>query len=441
MSDALSIVDAARECGDALALLDQGRPYSFAQLARLALARADTLLEGARGRPRFVPVVGTNSLDTLVTLYALLELRVPALLLHPRLTEPETQAEIEATAAASDRLPADAAVILYTSGTTGRPKGAVLTRSALLASARASAANQGWQPDDRWMMIMPVARVGGLSIVTRCLAARRTVVMEPRFDTTRLPGQLQRERVTLLSLVPTMLALVFRDHPSWVPPASLRALQLGGSAAPAALLERAALRQVPILVTYGCTETCSQVAVTPYDLRFEAARVGAGTALQGAELKVVDGQVRVRGPMLMHGYLGEDPLAPGDWFDTGDLGELDAQGFLHLNGRRGDLIVTGGENVYPAEVERVLQSLPGIEAAGVFGVPDDTWGATVAVAVVPGATMPDDRLLQQHMAAMLAKYKRPRQICVVDALPYNAAGKLDRQALAAFTDRLRTLGH
>lgn len=435
---ALSVRAAARAAGSATALHTEARSYTFAELARRVdermAALAPVLQPGAAH-----PVVGGNTLDTLLTLYALLELRVPALLLHPKLTAAEQAAERAATAAAAAALPADAAAVIYTSGTTGRARGAVLTRAALLASAQASAANLGWQADDCWLLAMPVARVGGLSIVTRCLAARRAVALAPAFDARLLPQWVERWRVTQLSLVPTMLALVLDARPDWTPPPFLRVALIGGAAASPALLARAAARRLPIVVTYGCTETCSQVAATPYARRFDPAACGAGRPLAGVQLRIDDGRILVKGPMRMAGYLGEAPLAADDWFDTGDLGELDAQGHLHLHARRADLIVSGGENVYPAEVERVLEACPGVAAAAVFGVADETWGQVVAAALVAGPQPPDDAALRAHLAQHLAPHKRPRRIAFVPALPHTAAGKPDRLALAALASALRPL--
>jgi len=438
VNDALSISAAAREAGSATALHTEERSYSYAQLAQLTAQRVAELAPALQ--PGAVhPVVGINTLDTLLTLYALLELRVPALLLHPRLTAAEQAAERAATERAAASLPADAAAVLYTSGTTGRARGAVLTRTALLASAQASADNLGWQADDCWLLAMPVARVGGLSIVTRCLAARRAVALAPAFDARLLPQWLERWRVTQLSLVPTMLAMVLDTHPAWTPPAFLRVALIGGAAASPGLLARAAARRLPIVITYGCTETCSQVVATPYAQRFDPAACAAGRPLAAVQLRIDAGHILVKGPMRMAGYLGEAPLAEAEWFDTGDLGELDAQGCLHLHARRADLIVTGGENVYPAEVEQVLEACPGVRAAAVFGVADDTWGQIVAAALVAGPQPPDDAALLAHLAQRLAPHKRPRRICFVPALPHTPAGKPDRLALAALSPALRPL--
>jgi len=445
VSDGLSITAAAREAGDALALITRDGRYRFADLAQFAHQRLRTLPEGHGP----VTVVGSNTLQTLVTLYALLEAGRPALLLHPKLTEYEQAQDIEATRQAAATLSPDAAAIIYTSGTSGRARGAVLTRSALLASLAASAANLGWNDDDRWLATMPLARVGGLSVITRCLAARKPVVLSEAFDADALPRQLAEHRATLLSLVPTMLVKLLDAHPAWQAPAHLRALLLGGAPASPRLLARAAERGLPIVITYGCTETCSQVVATPYAQRSAPAACGVGQPLAGAELRIdARGHVLVRGPMRMAGYLGEAPMAPDAWFDTGDLGELDATSSLHLHARRSDLIISGGENVYPPEVEHVLEACPGVEAAAVFGLADETWGQIVAAVVVPEprARRADHAAalaqgLIEHLAGRLAPHKRPRRLGFMAALPQTAAGKLDRAALAARPPQLHELHH
>ena len=435
-SDALSIFAAAREDGELPALDADGHIFTFAELAARVRQRIDDLASVPRDGAPF-PLAGAATVDALVTLYAQLESRTPVLLLHPRLTPPEG-AELEAAAARAGPLPhTDAAAIIFTSGTTGVPRAAVLTRGGLEASAAASAANLGWEDDDRWLLCMPIAHVGGLSIVTRCLAARRCVVLMPRFDAQRLPAVVEGQHVTLASLVPTMLARVLDAHPDRRAPAHLRAILVGGAAAPPALLRRAVDRGFPVLPSYGLTESCAQIVATPYAARYEPAGYGAGLPLRGVELRVAEGHIEIRGPMLMAGYWNEPPLVPDAWFDTGDLGEIDARGCLHVHARRTDLIVTGGENVYPAEVERALEALPGLVSAGVFGIASDEWGQEVAAALVASSVPPRDDELAGHIAARLATHKRPRHVCYVRDLPHTAGGKLDRAALAGCAALLR----
>jgi O-succinylbenzoic acid--CoA ligase len=438
MSEPFSIFDAAREAGNAPALRVDDRVYTFAQLAEEVRTRLPELEREVRAAAPY-PIVAINSFETLVTLYALLERGIPALLLHPRLTNPERE-NLLATAERSDPIAySGAAAILYTSGTTGAPRAAVLTRAALAASAQASAANLGWRGDDCWLLCMSIARVGSLSIVTRCLAARRCIALASRFEAATLPSVIAAQRISLMSLVPTMLSRVLDAHPDWTGPDGLRAILVGGAAASPRLLQRAAEQRLPMIITYGLTETCSQVTATPYAARFEPAAEGAGSPLPGIEVRVVDGHIQVRGPVLMAGYWNEAPLAPEAWFDTGDLGTIDARGRLHVEARRVDLIVTGGENVYPAEVERVLEGCPGIAAAAVFGVADEIWGHTVAAALVAEANRPSDAALLDYLAARLAPHKRPRDVCYVAHLPQTTAGKLDRTALASLADELQPL--
>jgi O-succinylbenzoic acid--CoA ligase len=397
---ALSFLAAAGEAGAAVAVVAGGVEHTFGALApRVAEAAA-----AARGRP-FAAVVATNTLETLVELWGLIEARVPILLVHPRLTSREREELVLRPPPPRDG-DERALAVVYTSGTTGRPRGAVLSRRAFLAACAASEANLGWRDGDRWLCSIPLAHVGGFSILVRCLVARRPLVLHD--------APADESRPTLLSLVPTQL-LRLRDA-GWRPPARVRAILLGGAAAPAHLLAP------PVLATYGLTEACAQVAT---------ARLASGdpalAVLPGVGVRVVDGHLQVRGPTLFSGYLDDpDPFLPDGWFDTGDLGELDGDRLV-VHARRTDLIVSGGENVYPAEVERALAEHPGVAAACVVGLPDPLWGQIVAAGVVARGPVDD---LDAHAAARLAPHKRPRRIELFAALPLTGAGKPDRAALA-----------
>jgi O-succinylbenzoic acid--CoA ligase len=435
----ISIFAASADSPRRLALIADDERLTFADLAQRVEARLPALAGADPAEP--VPVVADNRVDTITTLLALAERGVPALLVHPRLTAPERKLIIDDARRAAP-LPAaysGALAVLYTSGTTGKPRGAVLGHAAFLASARASERNLGWQDDDHWLLCMPLAHVGGLSILVRCLLARRTMVIAPRFDAHTLPERLDKERITIASLVPTMLAKLLDEHPAWTPPHHLRVVLLGGALAPHKLLARASARGVPVCATYGLTEACSQVTTTPYASRFTPAAENAGAPLEGVEVRVVHERIQVRGPTLMAGYLGAPPLPPGSWLDTGDLGELDPAGRLQVHARRTDLIVSGGENVYPVEVEQVLETCPGVAAAWVFAAADDTWGELVAAALVPDGSPPPDDVLRAHLGARLAPHKRPRRVCWVPALPQTAMGKLDRRATAPILPNLRPL--
>ncbi|HTM21873.1 MAG TPA: AMP-binding protein, partial [Kofleriaceae bacterium] len=270
----------------------------------------------------------------------------PLALIPPRLPTDETE---RLRASIPAELPAGTAAVLFTSGSTGRHKGVLLDRAALEASAAASAAVLGTQRDDRWLLCLSLATIGGLSIVTRSRRAGLRPVLAScgdHFDAASIIEQIERDRITLVSLVPTMLARLL-DH-GWRPPDHLRAVLLGGAAAPASQLARAG--HLPLRVTYGMTETCSHVAID-------------GRAVPGVELAIRNDRIAVRGPVLFRGYLPPHHQLPArdpdGWFVTADRGALADDGRLTVLGRADGAIVTGGANVDPAAVEAALTAVPG----------------------------------------------------------------------------------
>ncbi len=340
--------------------------------------------------------------------------------------------------------------IVYTSGTTGRPKGAMLTYGNHLWSAIASALNLGLQPDDRWLVSLPLFHVGGLSILLRSAIYGTTAVVHPSFDSARVNAAIDDEGITIISVVANMLQRMLDERGDRPYPPSLRCVLLGGGPAPEPLLRRCASIGVPVVQTYGLTETASQIAtLAPEDALSKPG--SAGKPLFGAELQVVDedgaecptnspGEIVVRGPSVTPGYLNH-PEATADairdgWLHTGDLGYIDAEGYLYVLDRRDDLIVSGGENVYPAEIEAVLQSHPDVTEAGVYGVDDERWGrAPVAVVVLADGSSADVETLLTFCREHLAPYKTPKRIDFAPSLPRNAAGKLLRNRLSGvFSD-------
>jgi o-succinylbenzoate---CoA ligase len=423
------IFAAARAAPDRLALLaPDGTGLSYAALAALV---TDRLVSLRRAGLTSAALVAPATTSVIVDLLALFELGAPVVMIHPRLVDGERRALLGLAPVshlvdgpgppipvALDAPPLDAAVLVFTSGTTGVPKAARLSLRALTAAATASAAHLGWRDDDRWLLSLPIAHVGGLGVVVRCVLARRTIVLG-----TADPDWLVSSGTTLASLVPTQAARVVHLPP----PPRLRAVLLGGAAAPTALL---AASHWPLFPTYGLTEACGQVttATAPNELTG-----GSGRPLPGVRVRIAaDSRIEVASPALMDGYLGQPPIT--EWLTTGDHGCLDADGHLHVLGRRTDLIVTGGENVYPAEVEAVLDRLPGVAASLVVGIPDAEWGQRVAALLVTTAPI-DDTALAAHLAAHLAPHKRPRAIRQVSALPLTPAGKPDRAAAAVLVCR------
>jgi o-succinylbenzoate---CoA ligase len=316
------------------------------------------------------------------------------------------------------------AVVIHTSGTTSAPKPIELTYGNFLWSALGSAVALGLDPGERWLCALPLAHVGGLSILLRSAIYATTAVIHERFDTDAVLDALREQDITLVSLVATTLARLL-DAGLEHPPA-LRCALTGGGPVPHALVSRAREAGVPISLTYGLTEACSQVTTTPVAaLDYET--LDAGPPLFCTRVQTsTDGEIMVAGPTVAPGSVDGD-----GWLRTGDLGVIDEDGRLHVTGRKADTIVSGGENVAPAEVEAVLEAHPHVLEAAVVGRPDDEWGEAVTAWVVarPGIEV-DFGSLMAHCARMLAPYKAPKDYMLTDErLPRTASGKLLRREL------------
>jgi O-succinylbenzoic acid--CoA ligase len=303
--------------------------------------------------------------------------------------------------------------VIHTSGTTGKARAIELTYANHVASVAASADALGVDPDDRWLCPLPLHHVAGLNVLIRSAVNRTTAVLHERFETERVKAALEGGEVTLASLVPTMLGRL-RDAGLRHAP-GLRAIALGGGPIPEGLLAWAADAGVPVVPVYGMTETCSQVVAG-----------SPGRPLTGVEIRVApDGEILIRGPMVARGA-----LADNGWLHTGDLGRLDDRGLLHVEGRKKELIVTGGENVAPLEVEQALALHPAVADAGVAAVADPEWGEAVTAFVVLREPVSSEEL-HAWCAERLAAFKVPKSFRPVAELPRNATGKLLRNRLDA----------
>jgi fatty-acyl-CoA synthase len=351
--------------------------------------------------------------------------------------------ELEAGPAAPrapDHAKAEAPVLLvFTSGTTGRPKAAVHTQANLAANMRIAAHVQELHPGDRIATMLPLFHVGGLCIQTLpALGVGAQVLLLPRFAPDAAFDCFERARPTLTLQVPaTMKALV--EHPRWAGAdlSSLRAVWAGSSLIPASLVEAFHARGLPVCNIYGATETGPfSIALPPAWAR---ARSGScGWPAPHVQVMLADpkedgaGELWVRAPNVVQRYWPDEPACDAQgWFHTGDLARQDADGSITIVGRAKDLIISGGENIHPAEIEQALMSHPAVLECAAFGVTDAEWGEAVAVAVVarPGASPTEDEL-RAHLAARIARYKMPRRWLWVDALPKTALGKVQRGALA-----------
>jgi o-succinylbenzoate---CoA ligase len=341
-----------------------------------------------------VPIALPAGLDFVVTLHACLLRGAAAMPIDLRLSDRERATMMRSAGTSVEH---DVALVVHTSGTTGAPRPVELSYGNVLAQALGSAAALGLDPDERWLCPLPLSHVGGLMVLLRSVI----------YATTAIVGPPDRDDVTLASMVPTQLARLV-DSP---PPASLRAVLLGGAASDRAMLEAG----WPVAPTYGLTEACSSVTI---------GEIGdvetSGRALPGLSVAIApDGEILVDGPTVA----GGGPLR------TGDLGRLDDRGRLVVTGRKADTIVSGGENVVPAEVEAVLLEHPAVAEAGVFARPHPEWGEAVTARVVLRSEATEVEL-REWLGERLARFKVPKTIEVADALPRTASGKLLRRELA-----------
>lgn len=319
------------------------------------------------------------------------------------------------------------ALVIATSGSSGEPKGVMLSNANLEAAVLAARQRMPLAPGDVWLACLPLYHIGGLSILYRCAQAGAAVLLEEGFEPERVRAAMARHGVTHISLVPAMLARLLEFGP---PPRSLKHALVGGAPLSAALARRALETGWPLCVSYGMSEAASQVAtLCPSSQWSEGV---AGPPLPGMEVTITHGRICLRGPMVMTGYArpGREPglgLRDG-WLVSGDRGYLDDAGNLVVLGRGDDMLVSGGVNIHPAEVEALLLSCPGVRDAALTAVPDEVWGDRLVALVVSDTSVDEVR---EWSRANLPKYLRPRRFLAVSALPRNAMGKLERSRLAA----------
>jgi len=418
----VSLIHAAPRVGAALVPLDpRARP---AEVARIVSVTRPSLVVVDERTPEPAARAAANSAR--VSVEDLFDVDQPA-------TDPAPGLDLDAPH-----------TIICTSGTSGGPKAVVLTAANHLWSALGSGARLGACPGDRWLACLPLWHIGGLAIVLRSAIFGFGTVLEPGFQIDAVTRALAQTGVTLISLVPTALARLLAAGVQ--PPASLRCALIGGAAASPALLTRAQAAGWPVAPTYGSTEAASQIATAaPTDAAIF--RGSVGHPLWPTRVRILrtdgseatadeDGEIAVRGPTVAPGYLRSDgSIARGTvagWLRTGDVGRRAADGTLTVLGRSDERIITGGENVAPAEVEAVLQQLPGVAEVAVAGIPDPEWGQAVTAWIVPrpGAELTLDGL-RAAARAQLGPYKLPRRLVLVDALPRTASGKVRRRVLRA----------
>ncbi|GEN54233.1 o-succinylbenzoate--CoA ligase [Halobacillus faecis] len=332
----------------------------------------------------------------------------------------------------------DVYTMMYTSGTTGNPKAVMHTYGNHWHSAVASALNLGVHAKDKWLNCLPLFHVGGFSILMKSVVYGMPLMLFEKFDARGVHEAIMDKAITHVSVVTVMLQRLLEKLEDGTYPDDFRCMLLGGGPVPEVILKKTSAKEIPVFQTYGMTETSSQIATLSPEFAFS--KLGsAGKALTPAHL-YIDGKERgevgeiiVRGPMVSKGYYNR-PKREGEYLRTGDLGFEDEDGFLYVVDRVKDLIISGGENIYPAEVESVLSSLPGVREAGVTGRPDERWGEVpVAYIVVENGASLTEKEVMDWCRKRLAKYKCPREVHWIDELPRNASNKLLRRRLSSFS--------
>ena len=468
-----------------IAIYFQDQTLTFHDLYECSLKVSGRLQALGIRKGQFVGVLLKNHLDTVTILFALQLLGARAVILNNRLTAAElvfqlkdsrstflileesfTQTEAviteqidQLTTITKTKLTqikpeepyiqeeislTDICTIMYTSGTTGNPKGVIQTYGNHWWSSTGSALNLGTIDSDCWLCAVPLFHISGYSILMRSVIYGMPIVLHEHFDVEQTIKDIQLKKVTIMSVVGTMLTQIVEALEDRRLPASFRCMLLGGGPAPLPLLEACVKKDIPVFQSYGMTETSSQiVTLSPED---SLQKLGsAGKPLFPSQLRIelengesaqagMPGEIVVKGPNVTPGYLNrseatEEKIREG-WLYTGDIGYLDEQGFLYVKDRRSDLIISGGENIYPAELEAILLAHPDVMDAGVTGIEDKKWGQVpVAFIVKKKGTNLSGEELQRFCMERLAKYKLPKAFYFTEQLPRNAAKKLLRRKL------------
>ncbi len=430
----------AATCPERPALLAGGHEIAYAELEREAVRTARRLAARGVRRGATVAIELPAGLDYVVLLHALMKLGAVAYPLNTRLTPEERAAELEragpgliiSDAADAGLTEADLPLLgehdldalccrILTSGSSGHPRPVGLTYGNHLWSAVGSAFNLGVEPTDRWLCCLPLFHISGFSIVMRSVIYGTAAVVHDGFDVDRVAESLEGDGVTVISVVATQLMRLLEAGVDLLP---LRAVLVGGGPVPGDVLEEALGRGATVVQTYGLTEAASQVTtLAPADARRKLG--SAGRPLLTTHLRIQDGEILVQGPTVAPDTSDED-----GWLHTGDIGRIDEDGFVYVTDRLGDVIVTGGENVIPAEIEEVLLRHPDVLDAAAVGRADSEWQeAVVAVVVLREGAEPDAGELRGHCAVSLADYKVPKWFEFTAQLPRTASGKLLRREL------------
>ncbi|WP_164216466.1 o-succinylbenzoate--CoA ligase [Virgibacillus sp. YIM 98842] len=455
--------------------LSDGTTVSFKRLKEESQQYARKLASIGVGKNCHVGILSSNALSMVIAIHGISYLGAVAVLLNTKLANNElryqvndadvsvllTNDEMKEKGAALD-VPAvkafsevnkmeekpvqlnmeislnDPFTIMYTSGTTGFPKGVIHTYGNHWWSAIGSLLNLGLSEKDKWLAALPVFHVSGLSILIRSVVYGMPVYLLGKFEAETVQEAIMKQGVTIVSAVTVMLQQLVDQLGEHRYPAAFRCILLGGGPVPKVLLKKAKEKNVPVIQSFGMTETASQIITLSASNALE--KLGsAGKPLFPAQLKINNagedgvGEILVKGPMVTTGYYKKEEenlkAFKDGWLATGDLGYTDGEGFLYVVDRRKDLIISGGENVYPSEIESVLTGMQGVKEAGVTGKDDPKWGKVPAAFIVRENDKLTEAEVRQYANTKLAGYKVPAKVYFVDELPRNASNKLVRDRL------------
>lgn len=454
--------------------LEDGTTLSFRELKEKSQRFAKKIAQAGVKKGEHIGLLSTNQISFIVAIHGLSYLGAVGVLLNTRLTNEEINfqiqdagvkllltadslketsksidvkrlysfSEIEALTERSVVLNEelcleDVFTIIYTSGTTGFPKGVIHTYGNHWWSAIGSALNLGLDRQDKWLISLPIFHVSGLSTMIKSVIYGMPIYVMEKFDAEKVHEAIMKKGITIVSVVTVMVQRLLKQLGQESYPDTLRCLLLGGGPAPKPMLIHAKEKNVPVYQSYGMTETASQiVTLSPKDA---LVKIGsAGKPLFPAQLKIDKsegdqvGEIIVKGPMVTSGYFNRDEANEktfhNGWMSTGDMGYLDDEGFLFVVDRRKDLIISGGENIYPSEIESVLTGMEQISEVGVAGKPDETWGQVPVAFIVKNQEVTEEEIYN-YAKDKLANYKLPKEIHFVKELPRNASNKLVRNRL------------